>query len=367
MRILLIIIGILLCAPVSALLVGDITITPNQSVMIGGPVSASFNLTLSPYDRYTTNPDNTIIFSTSLENAVWTRSLVVEAIPGQIITSEGNTFNMDGWQLAYPLGTPEVINITIQGIAPNISSSQARTVFQVTEYSNGTQISGTESSFSILVINPTDISYIVSKEQADLEELKTELSEQGYEPNTSAQENTAAEALYVQAASGISYLQSLKPEEYPQAVSRAKEVDRAIQDAKDMLIREAVQAKINRAAQPLNRTAVILGWFASKTSTQNYKGLSNVSQQYRQSLSLLTQATEAMNKKEWGTAGDNATQAFTLSNQTLYAATALQKRAMDPLTPFWDNLWIIITVIGIFLVYTLLFVKKPKKPKEGSP
>jgi hypothetical protein len=358
-------IGLLLCFPVAALLPGDITIIPNESVMRGDPVSASFNLTLSPFDRYSTNPDNSIILSTSLDNAEWTRSSSIESIPGQDIPFEGNTVAFEGWQLAYPLGTPEIINLTLSGIAPNVSASQAESVFQVSEFANGTQIPGTQSTFSILVINPTDISYIVSKEQADLQELHSELLAQGYEPNISGGENTAAETLYDQASNGILYLQTLKPAEYPQAVNRAREVDQAIQNAKDMLKREVIQEKISKAITPINRTAIILGWFSAHA--QNYRGLSNVSSQYQQSLSLLSKSSENMNNKKWITASDSADRAYILGNQTLYAAIALQKRASDPLTPLWDNLLIIISVIVMVILYFSLFrKKKSKKQKEKS-
>lgn len=345
------------------LTVNDITITPNQSVMIGNPVSASFSITLTPHDKYTTNPDNTLVLDSSLEKPIWTHTLILESVRGSVIPSEGNTVNIGGWQLAYPLGTSEKINVTLSGIAPNIPSSKSMDVFRISEHDRtGAEIAGATTSIGILVIDPTDISYIVAKEKTDLQNLKRDLEQRKETAKKDIRGSTSAEALYAQAAEGIAYLQTLKPEEYLHAVGRAQEVDRAIRDAEDMLSRESVQDKIDLAVKPINQTAMILAWFGGNKSTANYGGLTNVSDQYNKSISLLNDAEIAMNAKDWAAAGTSATEAYDLGNKTAYDAIALQKRASDPLTPLWGNAWIVFVLGGLVIVGYMLFGGKRKKP-----
>ena len=351
--------------PASALYVSDIVITPNTTVMAGQPVSASFSTTLSPYERYTMNPDNSLVFTSSLDNPAWTNIFVLQSVKGTAIPHTDNTFTLAGWQLAYPLGTGEHILTTISGTAPNIPSSNTIQIFSVAEHDNsGREIKGSGASFNLLVIAPGDISFIVSDEEKHLQDLKADITAANEQHGVSGS-STAAEALYQQAAIGIAYLKTLKPEEYETAVQRANEINAAIQLAEDMLSRAAIQKEIDRATIPINQTSIILQWFSQNPNMENYPGLSNVSEQYQQSQMLLTRAATEMNHGQWDVAGTDATQAYVTGNQTLYAAIALQKRASDPLTLLWDYIWIVYVIIIAGAVYVVFFRKKKVKKKVG--
>ena len=355
--------------PASALLVSDIIITPNTTAMVGAPVSASYSVDLTPYDRYTMNPENSLKFTSGLDNPTWTTTFTLNAVKGTKIPQTGNSFTLPGWQLVYPLGVSEHISGTISGKAPNISSSKSVTIFEISECNSaGMVIPGTTSAFTILVINSGDISFIVKQEESDLRDLKADIAAAKENPGEYGS-STAAQALYQQAATGIDYLKTLKPEEYPSAVQRAREIDAAIQGAEDMLNREGVQTAINRAIKPINQTAMILGWFAKDNRTANYGGLSNITEQYQRSSLLLTSASIGMNNAQWVTARANAEMAYIVGNQTLNAAITLQRRASDPLTPLWENTWIVYVVIGAGVVYFLFFRKKKRKVKklDNSP
>jgi hypothetical protein len=348
--------------PASALLVSDIIITPNTTVMAGDTVSASFSIDLTQYDRYTMNPDNSLKFSTDLSNPSWINSFILQSVRGVKIPQTGNSFDLPGWQLAYPLGTSEHIDITLSGAAPSLNLSQQTKVFSVAEYDKmGNVIPGSISTFRLLTINPGDLSWIIAQEEKDLQDLKSDIIAAN---EISTDGSTAAGTLYKQAEMGIAYLKTLKPSEYEKGVSRAREVDTDILQAEGMLHRAAIQKQINRATIPINQTAMILGWFAKDTRTANYPGLSNVNEQYQYSLALLTDASSQMNNAQWAMAGTNAEQAYIIGNRTFSAAIILQKRAGDPLTPLWDNTWVMYVVIGAGVVYLLFFRKKKRKVKK---
>lgn len=352
--------------PASALYVNDIIITPNTTIMAGQPASASFGIILSPYQRYTMNPENSLVFSSSLDNPEWTNTFILEGVKGAAIPQTTNVFTLEGWQLAYPLGVNEHILTTISGTAPNVPSSTTIQVFSVAEHDNaGIEIKGSGASFGLLVIAPGDISYIISEEEKHLQDLKDDIVA-AKEAHISG--STAAETLYQQAATGIAYLKTLKPEEYETAVQRANEINAAIQGAEDMLSRATVQKEIDRATVPINQTSIILEWFSQNPGIKDYPGLSNVSEQYQQSQMLLTRASTEMNHGQWDAAGADAKQAYITGNQTLYAANALFRRASDPLTPLWDNIWIVYVIIIGGAVYVIFFRKKKMKKKvEKKP
>ena len=347
--------------PVHAMSINDIQITPNGSVMVNQPISISLSIDPTPYNLYTENPDNSIVLSTALTSAQWTHSLELDEVNGQQVPATDTELYLPGWVLAYPLGTREHINVTLWGLAPNVSSSQNVILLRVSEYDKNNQvIAGSTQDFYTLDINGADISYITVQEQKELATLKTDIQ------NANESSGSTPATLYTMAQNGIAYLQTLQPSEYESAVGRAQEIDQEITEAEDAIHRDQVQTDIEIAEKPINQTAMILGWFAGNNSTADYPGLSNVSDQYQQSLNLLNQAEISMNAKDWSAAGDSAAKAYATGNSTLYAATALKTRASDPLTLLWDYEWYAVGVVVVAGLYLLFKPKKKKVTKDGE-
>jgi hypothetical protein len=362
------IIALLLTHPVSALAVTNVQITPNTSVMVGQPVSASFTLDLTPWQFYTMNTDNYLALGTGLDSSQWTQTLTLDEAKGQAFPTSGKYLNIPGWTLAYPLGTREILNITLWGLAPNVSMSQNLDIFRVQEYTKANQlVPGSEQDFPVLVINGADISYITAQENQKLAKLNGDIQSTNTLPPGTVVDRTAATALYQMAKNGITYLQSLKPEEYPQAVGRAQEVDQEITEAENTINRESVQAQIDYAIPPINRTAMILAWFAGNESTANYTGLSNISAGYQEATNDLDYAAMAMNEGNWQQGSTSAAQAFTVGNQTWFNAVELQKRAEDPLSPIKENWWPWVPLAAVICLGVWMFKPKKKKPKKPVP
>ena len=348
------------CPPASALSVDNIVISPNTTAMAGQQVTAEFNVKFTPTSLYTIDPVTSVRISTDMENPQWTWQLTAEDVKGPEVPAMGNPLVLNGWQFAYPLGVKEQVHVTLSGTAPNITRSQAKTMFRAADYNSvGIEEAGTAVPISLLVIDPADISYIRTEEKKQLDQLRKDIDNAPKSNRTGARGATSVDELYSQAAQGIAYLNTLYPEEYDRAITRSQEIQQAISDAEDELSREAVRIQQNRAAILINQTAVIVGWFQSTNNTA-YPGYSNISEGYNTSRNLFDASEWALKEKDWAEAGSKAMAAYDVANRTLYDAQPLKARASDLLTPLWDNSWIVwVALIGV--VGYILFRKKPKK------
>jgi hypothetical protein len=350
---------------VSALSIDNIAISPNTTVMAGQTVTAEFDVKFTPTSLYTIDPATSARISTDLENPKWTWQLTAEDVTGPEVRATGNPLALNGWQFAYPLGVKEQVHVSLSGKAPNITRSQTKTVFRAADYSAvGIEETGTAVPISLLVIDPTDISFIRTEEKKQLDQLRRDIDSAPKSNRTGARGATSVEELYSQAAQGIAYLNTLYPEEYDRAVTRSQEIQQAISDAEDELSRAAVRIQQDRAAIPINQTAVIVGWFQATNNTA-YPGYANISEGYNTSRNLFDASEWALKEKDWAEAGSKAMAAYDVANRTLYDAQPLKSRASDPLTLFWDNWWVI-GAVAVFASVYLLFRKKPKK-NEAKP
>lgn len=349
--------------PAGALSIDNIIVSPNTTAMAGQIVTAEFNVSFTPTSLYTTDPKTSVRISTDLESPQWTWQLTVEGIKGQQVTETENPLILNGWQFAYPLGTSEQFHVTLSGKAPGITRSQVKTVFSATDYdASGLGISGTTVPISLLIIDPSDISYIRTEEKKQLDQLRKHIDSASKINAPNARGESTVEQLYTQAETGITYLNTLYPEEYDRAVTRSQEIQKAITDAEDQLSRDAAQNQINIAAVPINHTAVIVSWFTSTNQT-GYSGFQNISERYNQSRQLFDASIQAMNVKDWAEAGSSAVKAYDLANQTLNDAQLLQGRAMDPTTPIRENyLWVTAILIIMGIAYLFFGRKRKKKP-----
>ncbi|MDD3967104.1 MAG: hypothetical protein PHP63_08685 [Candidatus Marinimicrobia bacterium] len=356
------IVAFIFIAPtVSALSVDNITISPNTTAMAGQIVTAEFNVEFTPTSLYTIDPAASAKILTDLENPQWTWQLTAESVKGPTTKAAGNPLVLNGWQFAYPLGVTEQVHITLSGKAPNITRSQTKTVFRVADYDTaGIEESGTAVPIPLLIIDPTDISYIRTEEKKRLDQLRKDIDRAPKSNRTGGIRGaTSVEELYSRAAQGIIYLNTLYPEEYDRAVTRSQEIQQAINDAEDELSREAVRIQQDRAAMSINQTALLIGWFESTNNTA-YPGYANISGGYKKSRDLFDASELALKGKDWADAGSNAMEAHALANQTFYKAQSLKVRANDPLTPLWDNSWIVwVALIGV--IGYVLFGKRKKK------
>ena len=354
--------------PASAYSISSVNINPPSNIVSGDQVSLAFSLVPSPFfppDHYgyTANPNNTILITTSLDNPSWKRDTILNGQQSHTEAS-GNTLELDGWDIAYKIvagaGLGERINITLIGNAPQVSSTSTSPFITVCEFDeDGNKIQGTEQVFRQTVINQKDLASSIYLAQKDLDQLHEDIiAKQAFGIDTSlekALENSATESL--------SIAKNLPPAQYQIALDRLDNVSLSIKSGEIALDRAYAQQEIEKAAKPLSHLDSIIEWFDGNKSTSNYPGLDRIRNAQHNATIIMNSGSISMEAGDFDGARLNARLAFNLSNQTLNDARILQKRAMDPLTPIWDN-EIPIVVVGGFVAIYLMFKPKKRKPKK---
>lgn len=348
----------LLIIPGSAFTLSNVIITPSENIVTGDQVSASFTLRPASFENYTHNPNNTIQFATSLEGPIWTRVTVLQSVQSQTQEIYANTVNMEGWDLAYTAGTTEWINLTVSGRAPNVTVTSTFTVIGLGEYNQqGAILAGTIIKFDKIVISKTDLDSGIHLAELDLKKLRLNIdnsTKKGFD-------TSGPEALYKEAQNGIDFSRSLPIAKYTLGLERLQEVKTAIKSAEDLLEKVQTQAEIEKVTNLTFRTDQILDWFYGNATM--YSGLKNITANQTTIKSQIVIATGAMNAGQYAPARAQAAVLITSATQTYNDAVALQKRAKDPFTPLWDNLYLGYGLMGV-MVFWLLFRKKKKKVRK---
>lgn len=357
----LLVFGIII-SPVCAFSLEGINITPDYNTMSGDMIGAKFTLHPDPFDKYTSNPNNTIQVRTGLAEASFTRETVLNG-RASVQTIQGETLTLEGWDLAYLNSEVpyEYLNITLTGKAPALSETSQVIVFEVIEYSGGAKIA--DQPFTKLVISKNDLQSGIFLAQKDLEKFRKNIDSKkafGVEVSTS-------ETIYANAVNNLNLVKNYPPSSYPLALDRLKEVNTGITRGEDFLDRSWAQFEINNVSHELKQLDSTIAQFQNNTGflVNINRPLSEITQNRSRAQTYLKNADNAMKVLGYPQVRDQAMKGAQLANDTAIQAKALLKYVNDPLSVFWDN-WMLAAGIFLVLVVALLFKPKRKRKKKGG-
>ena len=358
--------AILLIPIASGYTLSNVTILPDDNSLVGSQISASFILYPSPYEGYTSNPNVTIQIITGLTNPTYIRQMIL-AGGLSYQTVQSNTLNLEGWDISYLKDNAypsEQFNISLTGIAPNISSTGQVTILNIAEFDmTGMKIPGTTQIFQKLVVSPTDLQSNIYLAQKDLEKLKLNIEiyrQKGIDISSE-------QAIYDNSVNGLNLAKNLPTSQYPSGLERLKEINNQIKGAEDNLNRSWTQIEINKASAQLVKLDSVIKWFRNQSfnlligNLSENKAFQNITNNRTVVLVVIGQAERAMNAKEYLSARALAANAYALGNLTYTQASALQKHDSDPLNILWDNALII---AGIIAITVLIILFKPKRKRK---
>jgi hypothetical protein len=349
----------LLIVPVSAYSITNVQIQPTSNIVIGDQVTAFLTLSTTPSGKYTANPEGSFQIITALDNPVWTKTPVLKGARSEDQRTQGTSLILQGTDLAYPFGTGFYVNISLTGTAPNVSTTGKIPILAITEFdSNGNAIVNTRTVMERVIVSNRDLDSNIYLADRDIKKLSDDIAvakRQGYDA-------TAAQQFYTDAKNGLDIVRSLPPSKYPEAIIRLNEITQAISGGERALDTIRAQSEIDKAMKPVGQLDQTVGWFTGNKSTATYPGLDKIQQSRDAAVAGIGMATDSLNAGDYDISQSQARDAYEKGNSTIPLAIALQKRAMDPLTPLWDNLWVV--VIGIAAIIGYLLFRKPKKGKK---
>ena len=108
------------------------------------PVNATVLMDITSEGDFTFSDDNRVEMWTDLEDPVWTPVLSREGviIPLGVRTTKHIEFTP--WELSYPSGTGLSMKVEMKGYAPNVTSTQEKTIVRVAEFTPNAIVNGTE-------------------------------------------------------------------------------------------------------------------------------------------------------------------------------------------------------------------------------
>ena len=350
----------------SAFTVENVVISPGDDIVEGESVTAKFSIKItSDLDSglYTFNPGHSVVLVTALNNPTWTRSTVLDGYASQTATiSYDRQVTLTGRDLAYPLGTSEIINISVSGTAPKFETSTRVPIASIHELNNASGIiPGSTVDYLRTIIQKNDLPQAIYLIEKDLTTLSSHISRKQAE----GIDVSAAQQMYADARQVTDYVKTLPAAEYPNALISLNAAKYSIFNAEDELEKASVQVEIDKALSRVHDTDQVLKWFEGNESTRNYTGLKDIRSQVQVSAGTISSASKSVYAKDFIDARAKAKTGYEQANKTYYAAIALQGRANDPLTPVKENLWIVIAVI-VFAGIAVFFRKKKPEQQEKN-
>jgi hypothetical protein len=235
---------LLVCIPIaSAYTVSSITVNPSGDLTPGTPVTASFTIQLAGSGGYTFDSESTLDLLTELDNPRWNAVLVLNNIDNpQQLDNKKNVY-LSGYVLSYPSSdVKENLRVTLQGVAPTVTSTTIKTVVQIQELdSRNNVVSDSMVTVSRRVINIAEVTKLIAIRKSDLQIFRTHIDEK----EAMGIDTSTAEAKYSAALAAINDALSTPSSQYAAAYASLTNAQNLIIEG-EKLLDEAWAEKVVR-------------------------------------------------------------------------------------------------------------------------
>lgn len=127
---------------------------PGDPLPAGSRVNASAIIRIIPQGPTTFIEGYTLVLSTDLEGARWNVVVMVDGNPAAVIPKNGRYVFINGYLLSYPTNRDVAVNLTVEGMVPDLADGTPFRVVQAEELNNqGQSIGDTEQVIIRNVIN----------------------------------------------------------------------------------------------------------------------------------------------------------------------------------------------------------------------
>ncbi len=236
----------------------SITVNPSGGANPGEDVNAhgdiKFSRTPEVFD-----PAHSLRFSTDLTKANWLFKIIdIETKqPKTEFKRTGSSTTITGWELAYPSDSPIYLEVTLEGIAPNASSTPTRTVMKIEELdSSGQLVTGGEFKKEVEVYNPAGISTLLSQREKELADLRTSIDEK----IRLGVDVSSVESKYSEAEKAIDDAKN-SPSNYAVAQASLTKAKTSIDEANANLDKVWAQFELDQANQKISNVNGMINYF----------------------------------------------------------------------------------------------------------
>ena len=340
--------------------VRNIQVNPAGDLLSGKTsVDAKF-VVYSPATGGGTKPTEDILFFTDLQDPKWTYSLS----KGGIKQDTGKTaiapnFKFSAYELYYTKEDVS-IDVSLSGIAPEVTSVTNTTVFRVGPESSPSAIASVQRT----VINPASTTQGISAVKttlADFRSLIDQKSAVGVNTNE-------ANAKYDEASNAIRTAEQAP--NYAVSQQNLQKAQDLVNEGKTLLDKASSQKLISDAQAPIDQTDQLITFFTvNKSMKENDPKLVLILTKRELAKGLVTDAKDLVTQGRYSDANNKANEASTEANEALKDALALKKEIGDSGNLFGGvgavfgsmagvAMYIVIVIIAVVIVVAGVIVYK---------
>ncbi len=355
---------------VASVSVGNIVITPSSDLLSGQTqVRATFTINFPSTGGYTFDDENTLQFSSEMNNPTWNYAIIKDGIENPSKTEVGQNVNIHGFELSYKKAEISM-KVTMEGVAPTVTNSEEKIVFSVRELNSARAvIKSTEVMKKKMVINPAQIQSSISDTKNRLSALQGQIDQLA----VSGIDVSALQQYYNDASSAIQNAE--KTSDITKSSQSITTANNALSSAESLANELGIQKTINDADVAMGEVNALITDFKVNRSMTSDPRVTTLMLQHDYAANLVSEAKDLLSEKKFDDARGKADEAKQKVDEALTQARDL-KKSLDA-SPFasignpFAGLFtggvliaivvIILVVVGIIGVY---FFRKRRKWDE---
>jgi len=341
---------------VSAYTVSQVSVNPAGDLTPGTPVTVSFTIQFAGSGE-TFPTDNTLDFSTDLDNPRWNTVLALNNIDNPQPVEGGKNYQLDGWILSYPsTDVEENLRVNLEGVAPQVASTTNKTIVRVQELDGRNNVvSGSMVTVSRQVINTAEVTSLIAIRESELQIFSTHIDEKAaLDIDTSS-----ADEKYSAARAAINDAKSKPSSQYTAVIASLTNVQNLITEGERELDKAWAEKGVSDAQVPLANVDREISFIKPNATSGDYKTqLSEITTKREIAAGFVSTASDEIFAGNYERAREKAAEAYLKANESLNDALVLKKQMTEGFNPLGaigklfgsGTLVLILGVVAVVLV-----------------
>lgn len=355
---------------VASVSVGNIVITPSSDLISGQTqVRATFTINFPSTGGYTFDDENTLQFSSEMNNPTWNYAIIKDGIENPSKTEVGQNVNIHGFELSYKKAEISM-KVTMEAGAPTVTNSEEKIVFSVRELNSARAvIKSTEVMKKKMVINPSQIQSSISDSKNRLSALQGQIDQLA----VSGLDVSPLQQFYNDANTAIQNAE--KSSDITKTSQYVTTANNAISSAESLASELGIQKTINDADGALEEVNTLITDFKVNRSMTSDARVTTLILQHDYAADLVSEAKDLLSGKEFDDARAKADEAKQKADEALTQGRDL-KQSLDaspfasignPFAGLFSGGTLIVIVVVILIVAGVIgvyFFRKRRKWDE---
>ena len=314
---------------ISAYTVSGVSVNPSGDVTPGTPVTVSLTIQFAGSGGYTFPAESNLDLLTDLDSPRWSAVIVLNDVDNpRILDNKKNVF-LTGWDLSYPSDFEENLRLTLDGVAPSVTTTANKTLLQIQELdSRNNVVSGSVMTISRKVINIAEVTQLITTRESELQLFRTHIDEK-----TALEVDTAAaEAKYSAARTAINDAKSKPSSQYAAAQISLTNANTLIVEGEKLLNKASAEKDVADAQSTISNVDAAISFIKPNISSTDPR-LAPIISKREVAAGFVSTANDEIFAGNYDRASEKAQEAFSKANESYNDALDLKKQITEGFNP----------------------------------